>query len=146
MDPEFVKSGCDFITYDREYLPFTLLELLFISDFYVGFNSCAIMEAVYCNLPIISIHVFPVKYQFADYGGNVYKYLEDSFNIQGEWLNYSGVNQVYHWDHGKDDFIKSISNITINSQKQQDYITKFLGFSDGKSSERVLNVLKENYL
>lgn len=144
-DPDFVKSGCDYYTYDSGYMPFTLLELLFISDLYIGFNSTAAMEAVYCNLPVILFQVFPTEYQFDDYGGNVYQFIERSLTTRGEWLNYPGVNQVYPWNRDEAPFLDSIEGLTIEPQNREDYITKFLGFNDTQSSNRILKILKNNY-
>lgn len=145
-DPDFVKYGCDFFTYDMEYLPFTLLEMLFISDVYIGFNSSAVMEAVYCNLPVISFHVFPTDYQFNDYGGDVYLFIEKWLNTSGEWLNYRGINQVYRWDQDETNFVNAINNFALDPQSRHDYITKFIGYNGMSSSGRVLNVLENHYL
>jgi len=145
-DPDFIKTGCDLYTYDRGYLPFTLLELMCISDVYVGFNSSSIMEAVYCKLPVLSIHVFPMRYQFSDYRGNIYEYLEECFNSPGEFLNFPGVNRVFFLYKQKIDFKEAFKGLKLDPQRRDDYVAKFIGFMDGKSSNRILNILEENFL
>lgn len=145
-DPNFIKSGCDFFSYDLEYLPFTLLEMLFISDVYIGFSSTAIMEAVYCGLPAITFQIFPMDYQFAEYRANIFEYLADCLDTKGEWLNYPKINKIYYWNNGDIEFGQSIGNLTIDSQIRDNYITKFLGPKDGECSMRVIKTIEENYI
>lgn len=145
-DGDFIKSRCDLYTYDRSYLPFTLLELLSISNVYVGFNSFSTVEAAYFRLPVLSINIFLTKYEFREYGGKAYQYIEECFDTPGEWLNFSGVNQVYRLYRDRIDFAKAISGLKTNPQSQDEYIAKFIGSEDGKSSKRILDVIEEKFL
>jgi hypothetical protein len=144
-DPAFIKSGSDLYIYDQGYLPFTYLELLFISDAYVGFTSSGIMEAVHCNLPVLSFHVFPTEFEYGSYGGNVYRYLEEGLTVQGEFMNFPGVNAVCNWDQNEDAFINSLGEQKIDPQSRQEYVKKFLAYDDGNSGKRIVDLLENKF-
>lgn len=144
-DPPFVSELCDYYTYDKSYLPFTLSELIYISDFYVGFGGACILSAVYMDKPALIFDVMPHK---DDYG----RYLEDiivSWKAQtrepGSFRNYSGLITTCHWNESESKYINSIGKMKYDKKARSDYIKTYLGFQDGKSSQRLLNVLLENY-
>jgi hypothetical protein len=145
-DPEWIKKGCDLYCYDEGYLPFTLLELLYISNAYVGFNSTSVMEGAYCNLPAIVFQIFPTEFQYRDYGGKVYQYLESCLERPGEWLNYSGVIDVSLWDESKESVFAGLDDQSINPEARREYVKTFLGFDDGKSSKRVIDTVIDHFL
>ena len=144
-DPEWIKQGCDLYCYDEEYLPFTLLELLHIADVYVGFNSTSVLEGVYCNLPASLFQIFPTEFQYGDYGGQVYQYLERCHENPGEWLNYPEVIDVSFWDDSKASIFEGLENLSMNQEARRNYINTFLGFDDGYSSKRVIDTIMDHF-
>jgi len=140
-DPKWLKDNCDLFCYDQSYYPFTLLELLSISNYYVGFYSTSVLEAVYCNIPAKIFQSVPTKFQYERYGGNVYEYLEKCFETPGEWLNYQGVVDPCFWESSKNEMFLELSELSINMDARDKYVEKFLGFDDGQSSKRIFETI-----
>jgi hypothetical protein len=59
-DPYFVKLFVDQVIQDQHFFPFATLELMYISDFYVGFSSASIMETLYLKKPSITLELLPL--------------------------------------------------------------------------------------
>ena len=138
-DPFFVRSHSDFYSHDISYHPFTLLELLYISDYYIGFNSTATLEAVACGCNVTQLDVCPREYQYFNYGGGIYTYLSKQLHTKNSWLNYQDLVKVISHRDIKD---RVLSNLEFEGYKKNTtYIQKFLYKLDYKSSNRVLNVL-----
>ena len=128
-DPDFIKSGVDYYTYDKEYYPYTFLELLFISDVYIGFNSTAVLEAVKSDLPLILFNIFPFNYQYAEYGSGVYKYLEKQSTENESWLNFKEVSENYNWDDGYEDLKNKLVNSKVSVRQSDKYLNKFISIN-----------------
>jgi len=141
-DPVWLKESCDLFKYDEGYYPFTLLELLYVSDAYVGFNSTSVLEGVYCNLHAKLFHVYPVEYQYSKYGGNVFQYLEGCTTKTESWLNFKEVVETKSWNKNIENLF-SILDVVENNKDLHNYKDKFLGFNDGLSSKRVIEKLKK---
>lgn len=138
-DPLFIKNYPDVYSHDISYFPFTLLELLYISDYYIGFNSTATLEAVACGCNVTQLDVCPREYQYFNYGGGIYTYLSKQLHTKNSWLNYQDLVKVISHRDIKD---RVLSNLEFEGYKKNTtYIQKFLYKLDYKSSNRVLNVL-----
>jgi hypothetical protein len=142
-DPKWVKDNCDLFLIDEKYYPFTLLELMYISSFYIGFNSSSVLEGTFCNLPSELFQAFPTDYQYGNYGGDVFNYLENCMKNPEEWLNYDGVTKVnYYKDNIKESFLGLVDQ-SITKDDYSCYVEKFLGFEDGESSKRLFDVISK---
>tara|TARA_B110000008_G_C16731485_1_gene468920 strand:- start:169 stop:627 length:459 start_codon:yes stop_codon:yes gene_type:complete len=142
-DPNYIKILPDFYTHDLEFYPFTLLELLFVSDLYIGFNSTTTIEAVASKTNAIQINVCPKKYQYHDYGGGIYSYLDLQLSTKFSWINYPGiVNVVDHNTPIKNSIVEKDFKVDENLQKA--YIKKFFIDLDKSSSRLMSNILNEN--
>jgi hypothetical protein len=138
-DPDFVKELADYYSYDIEFYPFTLLELLFISDFYIGFNSTTTLEAVACSTNTIQINVCPKEYHYHNYGGGIYNYLDQQLSTEFSWLNYPGTVSIADYDSTVEELLTKI-DFKNDESIQKAYINKFLIDLD-KNSFRVLNTI-----
>ncbi len=142
-DPAWLKESCDLFKYDEEYYPFTLLELLYVSDAYVGFNSTSVLEGVYCNLHAELFHVYPMEFQYDNYGGNVFQYLEGCAIKTESWLSFKDVVKTNSWNK-KIETIFFVLDVVVDNKDLHNYKDKFLGFNDGLAAKRVIEKLK-NY-
>lgn len=139
-DPDWLIEGCDLFKYDEGYYPFTLLELLYVSDAYIGFNSTSVIEGVYCNLHAKLLNVYPAEFQYGNYGGNVFQYLDRCTKETESWLNYKDVVRTILWNE-KNQKDLSMFDTVLDNKDLNLYKAKFLGFDDGLSAERVLTRL-----
>ena len=124
-DPEYIKNLTDYYSYDLEFYPFTLLELLFVSDLYIGFNSSTTMEAVASSTNAMQINVCPKEYQYTDYGGGIYNYLDLQLSTEHSWINYPGIVSILDRKTTVKDSIDD-SCFIIDQDLQNAYIKKFL--------------------
>ena len=142
-DPDYIKILPDIYTHDLEFYPFTLLELLFVSDLYIGFNSTTTIEAVASATNAMQINVCPKKYQYHDYGEGIYSYLDLQLSTKFSWNNYPGiVNVIDHNTPIKHLIVEKDFKIDENLQKA--YIKKFLIDLDNSSSRLMSNIFNEN--
>ena len=144
-DPPFISELCDYYTYDRSYLPFTLSELIYISDFYVGFGGTCIQAAVYMNKPVLFFDVMPHKVDYGRYVEDILKLWKSKLREPGSFRNYPGLTTTCHWNESEKKYINSIGNMKCDENARETYIKTYLGFKDGKSSERILNVLLNHF-
>lgn len=121
--------------FDEKYYPFTTLELLFIADLSIGFWTMAIMESILAQTPSICLvpecgSIWPECEDF-DFGA-------DFSPKPGSFYNFKGV--VYNENVG--DFIfsfgqKTFQDYKLNPGKRDEFIKKFLGYSDCRACERI---------
>ena len=141
-DPDWVKKECDYYSFDQGYFPFTLLEMLFVSDFYVGFNSTSVLEAVYCDVPVKIFQVFPTEFRYGrGYEEAFLRYIENCMENTDEWLYYPNVVDVTFWDQDIVNVFKTLKDISFDRIRRQQYKRKFLGHTDAQSSRRVCEVI-----
>lgn len=136
-DPDYIKNLTDYYSYDLEFYPFTLLELLFVSDLYIGFNSSTTMEAVACSTNAMQLNVCPKEYQYTDYGGGIYDYLDLQLSTEHSWINYPGIVSILD---RKTTIQNSIDDscFIIEQHLQKAYVKKFLMDLEN-GSKRIMN-------
>ena len=144
-DPPFISGLCDYYTYDKSYLPFTLSEMIYISDFYVGFGGTSILHAIYMNKPALLFDVMPHEDDYGRYVEDILAPWKMKLREPGSFRNYPGLTTICHWNESESKYINSIGNMKYDKKARSDYIKTYLGFHDGQSSQRVLNVLMQYY-
>lgn len=135
-----VIEQADLALYDEEHYPSTTLELLSIADVCVQFYSFAALESAYCGVYGLTIdRPSPVS----DVGEPepVYHRLWRTRD-EGSAFNAPGVNM---WMTIPDVIQKlpglSLTEMQINTEMRADYIERFMGSTDGKASERILDLV-----
>ena len=141
-DPDYIKILPDIYTHDLGFYPFTLLELLFISDLYIGFNSTTTIEAVASKTNAIQINVCPKKYQYHDYGGGIYSYLDLQLSTKFSWINYPGIVNIMD-DNTSIKYSIVEKDFKIVENLQEAYIKKFLIDLDKSSSRLMSNIFND---
>lgn len=110
---------------DFSWYPHTTMELMVVSDFVVNFSSTAIKECMLLDIPLINFHIKPFKRPF-DF---LYNDNESCVNVT---KNIS-----------LDSFAQAVDKIVKCEKKVfKDIREKFL-FEPGKSSEKIIQIVKK---
>jgi hypothetical protein len=134
--PRYARRLADLALYDPSYYPPTILELLSVASLCIHAYSTAVFEAAHCGVP--SLCLAPDRrdtglpdfvHDFVHNGalGGIYNWpgtaycvpLRDAFNGLRRW--------------GLDDF-------PLAGAARKRYVERFLGFDDGRSAGRLLDV------
>ena len=136
--PSYLARRADRVLYDEHYYPATILELLKISALCLHFFSTAAYEAAYAGVPSICIAPgaddlgFPALWRewFLSVAPGT------SFNFRGA-VYAIGLPEVVGGFPGK-----RIADFPLDPVARAQYVEKFVGFDDGKSSDRVLDAVQ----
>lgn len=136
-DPRFLRDDAHAFVLDETLFPYTSIELMAIADLCVHFQSGAVLEAAFAGAPSLSIKVSQRhlrEYASLDelYGGH-----------HGSLQNFDGV--VWSADPGEAVTLldrSRLADFRLDHETRRQYVEKFLGFDDTRSSERVLDVIE----
>jgi hypothetical protein len=140
-DPYFVNHYVDQFFYDGDFYPFRTLELLYASDYYIGFPSASIFESVYLGKYSITIIPYPNSW----YENPSVLYIRKNINERYLWQT-EGVSKSFRvYQNGEyDNFLEELKNlpsIKVDEKKQNFLIKKIIGPADGKTSQRFLDLI-----
>jgi len=137
QDPPFLR---DFTRYvidkDDGVFPYDSLELMAISNLCIHFQSGAVLEAAFCGVPSLSIRV-PLPF---GRDNPAYKELWDA--EPHSFQNWDGV--VWSTDpRGAVALLaeRKLGDFAVQPGARRDYVVRYVGFDDTRSSERVLDVI-----
>ena len=137
--PGYLKRSADLVVDDRKhYYPAMILELLGISALCLHFFSTVAYEAVYAGVPSICIAPRPADLGFPELRAEWFLNLDPggSFNLRGA-VYPVGLDEMV------DTFAtRKIADFPLDPVARAQYIDKFIGFDDGKSSDRVLDAVQ----
>ena len=149
---DYLADKADLCMYDESDYPATILKLLMVSDLVISFyNSFTALEAAWCNVPFISF--IPIDQNFHD----VSDWMKDQINqnnreakatiFNGDHLgsihNCDGVTQRMEIPDVIDNLgSMHLSGFTMDQQSRVSFIKKYLGFDDGNSAARLLDILQ----
>jgi hypothetical protein len=134
--PGYARPLADRVIYDPSLYPATILELLSVAALCVHFYSTAVFEAVYAGVP--SLCLAP---EAADMG--LPDLLHDLVHNgkPGGIYNWPGAA---HWQPLAEAFEGlarwRLGDFTMAREARREYVEHFLGFGDGRSSERLLDL------
>jgi hypothetical protein len=136
--PGYLSRNADRVLYDDAYYPATILELLKISALCLHFSSTVAYEAAYACVP--SICLAPS----GDDLGLPPIWQEWFLNVDvGGSFNFPGVVYARRLDDFLDGFATArLSDFPLDPVARAHYVEKFVGFDDGKSSDRVLDAVQ----
>jgi hypothetical protein len=133
--PGYLRKIADKVIFDESYYPYTTMELMYAADLSINFYSEVNKESVMCNTPGICLGPKEPK-DWPSYASRFF--MEDFSRKPGSFYHFDGV--VYN--ESVDDFAKNFGDKTfddykLNQNMKNEYVKKFLGFDDFKSSERI---------
>ena len=139
-DPAFLRNEADvFVEKDADVFPYTSMQLMAVADLCVHFQSGAVLEAAFCDVPSLSIQV--PQTHLESYPG-----FRESFGGEpGSLQNFPGIvwlvpaDRAPAWLDGR-----TIADFAVDPVARRDYVNRFLGFGDTCSSERVLDVIERD--
>lgn len=137
-DPDFLGKLADvFVERDAEVFPYTSIQLMAVADLCLHFQSGAVLEAAFAGVPSLSVRV--PQPHLAHYPG-----FEWSFGgAPGTLQNFPGVVWTVEYDGAAALLDRaSLADFKVDAAARADYVEKFLGFDDTRSSHRVLDVIE----
>jgi len=136
--PGYLARIADRVLYDEAYYPATILELLKISTLCLHFFSTVAYEAAYAGVP--SICIAPA----GDDLGLPALWQEWFLNLDvGGSFNFPGVVYARRLGEFLDGFASARpADYPLDPVARAQYVERFVGFDDGKSSDRVLDAVQ----
>jgi len=138
QDPGFVRELADiFVEKDEDVFPYNSIELMAVSDLCVHFQSGAVLEAAFAGVPSLSVKISQSHYERERYFKAVFG------GDPGGLQNFDGV--VWSADPGEAVTLldrSRLADFRLDYETRRQYVEKFLGFDDTRSSERVLDVIE----
>ncbi len=138
-DPIFLRDFTPYvIERDEDVFPYTSIELMAIADLCIHFQSGAVLEAVFCGVPSLSVKVPP------PYGRDNPAYEELWDAHAGSFQNWDGV--VWSAEPREVTMLladRTLDAFAVDVDARRAYIERYLGFDDTRSSARVLKVIEE---
>ena len=136
--PAYLERAAHAVLYDESYYPATVLELMSVASLCVHFFSTIAYEAAYAGVPSLCIAPseddlgFPAAWREwflnLDEGG--------SFNFPGV-VYPLGLDAVLEWLPSA-----RLAGFPLELPARARYVEKFIGFDDGKCSDRVLDAIQ----
>ncbi len=135
--PRYLARVADFVVYDEAYYPPTILEVLAVADLCVHFYSSTVLEAVGCGVPSLSICPelndmgTPLDWQPLFYTRE-----------EGSAFQFRGVAETIGIAEAIECLSrKRLADFVAEPASRKRYTEKFLGFDDGRSSSRLLDLI-----
>jgi hypothetical protein len=136
-DPRFLRSMADVALGDERAYPYTSMEMMAIASLCIHFQSGAALEAAFARVPSLSVAV-PQSHLAA------YPTFDEVYSARpGTMQNFPGVVWTMRAEEtaARLDAAR-LEDFTIDSAARSQYVEKFLGFDDPRSSERVLDEIE----
>ncbi len=136
--PPYLARRADRVLYDEHYYPATILELLKISALCLHFFSTVAYEAAYAGVPSICIAPNADDLGFPPLWREWFLSVEpgSSFNLRG--VVYPVGLEALVGGFAK----RQVADFPLDPVARAQYVEKFIGFDDGKSSDRVLDAVQ----
>jgi len=136
--PRYLRGQADLVLDDQEYYPATILELLRISSLCLHFFSTVAYEAAYAGVPSLCVAPDLDDLGFPPLWREWFLNLDEG----GSW-NFPGVIYPVSLEEVVRELPRRrIADFPLEPAARAQYVERFVGFDDGKSSDRVLDVLQ----
>lgn len=138
-DPAFLRRAADLYVDDLHNWPYTSLELMAVARLCVHFESAAVVEAAFAGVPSISIAVSQ-SHVYENWTGP----LDELYGgAPGTLQNFRGVVRRVPAGDAVDVFdTLDLGDVRLEPDARAQFVQKFLGFDDTKSSHRILDVME----
>jgi hypothetical protein len=134
----YLRGQADLVLGDEEYYPATILGLLRISSLCVHFFSTVAYEAAYAGVPSLCVAPDLEDLGFPPMWREWFLNLEE-----GNSWNFPGVIYPITLEEVVRELPRRrIADFPLEQAARAQYVERFVGFDDGKSSDRVLDVLQ----
>ncbi len=135
--PRYAERLADHAFYDLSHYPPTILELLSVAALCVHFYSTTALEAAYCGVPSLCLAPRQEELGPASFGFGFIHNGEPGglYNAPGVayWRPLTAAFEGFgQW---------RLSDFPLDSTERGRYVERFLGFADGRSSARVLDLV-----
>ena len=130
---DYEREAADLLLYDESDYPPTILDALSISDLLIGYHSMAVTEAAFIGVPYLLIAI-PNELIWQD------PVLD---TLESDDLSLWRCDDVI-WRFNIDEVLRTLPELSIedfqmDSEKQQQYVQKHLGFNDMHNANRILD-------
>jgi hypothetical protein len=134
----YLKGQADLVLGDEAYYPATILELLRISSLCVHFFSTVAYEAAHAGVPSLCVAPDLEDLGFPPMWREWFLNLDEgnSWNFPGVIYPITLEEVVRELPH------RLIADFPLEPAARAQYVERFVGFDDGKSSDRVLDILQ----
>lgn len=137
--PKYLRGMADLTLYDEGHYPPTILEVLAVADLCVHFYSSTVLEAAAAGVPSLSICP-----ELDDMGTTLpwqpWLYTRD----EGGVFQFRGIAETISIEEAVERLPRMrLTDFTVDPVAQRAYATKFLGPNDGRSSLRLLDVVRD---
>jgi hypothetical protein len=134
--PRYALRRADRALYDLSHYPPTILELLSVASLCIHAYSTTVLEAGYCGVPSLCLAPTDVAMGQAPFAS------EFVHNLKPGWIyNWPGVAYGVPLREAFDGFRRwSLADFPLERKARGDYVERFLGFDDGRSSGRLLDL------
>jgi hypothetical protein len=141
---ESATNIADLAIYDESHYPATIYELLSIANVCFHFYSTAVLEAAYANVFGITIDRPSPSAEYSETPPP--HHLLWRKGETGCAFNYPGVNRWLAIPEAMDELPRMrLDNLRVSSMERDEFNQKYLGFVDGASSERLLDIVSEKF-
>lgn len=136
--PGYTRRLADRTFYDLSHYPPTILELLSVASLCVHAYSGVVVEAAYCRVPSLCLApalkdmgLPPLVHDFVHNGtlGGIYNWSGTAYCLPLR----EAFDGLRRW---------SLEDFPLHSEARKRYVERFLGFDDGRSSARLLDVVR----
>lgn len=139
--PQYARAAADLVLYDECPYPVTILELLATSALCIHFFSTAAYEAAFSGVPSICIEP-PGLLDSPELDQAFFRKLYNS--KEGESFQFRGVTTVLKVPEVIEQLPgRALGEYQLDRKAQAVYVEKFLGYGDGRSADRFLDVVHE---
>jgi hypothetical protein len=136
--PRHLREQADLVLGDEAYYPATILELLRISSLCLHFFSTVAYEAAYAGVPSLCVAPDLEDLGFPPMWREWFLNLEE-----GNSWNFPGVIYPVTLEEVVRELPRRrITDFPLEPAARAQYVERFVGFDDGKSSDRVLDILQ----
>jgi hypothetical protein len=133
--PKYLARAADKVVFDESYYPYTIMELLFVSDLCIHFYSDAIKECVAAGTPSICLGPTNSK-DWECYARRFF--LEEFSPISPSYYNFGSVSYNESVDSFAESFgRRSFEDYLMKPAEKTEFMKRFLGFDDLDSCSRV---------
>lgn len=139
--PQYARAAADLMLYDECPYPVTILELLATSALCIHFFSTVAYEAAFSGVPSICIEP-PGLLDSPELDQAFFRKLYNS--KEGESFQFRGVTTVLKVPEVIEQLPgRALGEYQLDRKAQAVYVEKFLGYGDGRSADRFLDVVHE---
>ncbi len=136
--PRYALRLADRTFYDLSHHPPTILELLSVASLCIHFYSTAVMEAVYTGVPSLCLAPRTEELGPASYGFDFVHNGDEGGFYNAPGIAYwrplvSAFEGLREW---------TLDDFPVVPEARRRYVERFLGFDDGRSGARLLDVLE----